>query len=92
MKDNKNIATAPIVTVKDWIITYLILMIPFVGLIMSIVWAIKANNPSKRNLFIAYWIITGIFIGVILVIYIILLFVYGSQINDVIAGSGQVHL
>lgn len=40
------------VTMKEWIITMLILMIPLVNIVMPFVWAFGGNtNPSKANFF-----------------------------------------
>ncbi|WP_010495241.1 hypothetical protein [Paenibacillus elgii] len=42
--------SAPILTVKDWLITMLIMIIPLVNLIMLFVWAFGGGeNPSKAN-------------------------------------------
>ncbi|WP_028549674.1 hypothetical protein [Paenibacillus sp. UNC451MF] len=41
---------APILTVKDWMLTMLLLAIPVVNLIMLFVWAFGGGaNPSKAN-------------------------------------------
>lgn len=56
-------------TVKDWIITMIIMSIPLVNLVMVFVWAFsKTTNPSKSNYFKA----TLIFIAVILVFYFVI--------------------
>lgn len=50
-------------SVKDWLITFLIMLIPFVNLVMIFVWAFGSNvNLSKKNFFKAYLIILAIFI------------------------------
>jgi len=42
--------TAPVLTLKDWLITYLISAIPIAGFVMLFVWAFGANeNPNKSN-------------------------------------------
>ena len=41
---------APIVSVKEWLITNLILMIPLVNIVMTLVWAFSSNtSPNKAN-------------------------------------------
>jgi uncharacterized membrane protein YdbT with pleckstrin-like domain len=41
---------APVMTVKDWMITILICAIPVVGIVMLFVWAFSSgNNPNKSN-------------------------------------------
>ena len=43
---------APIVSVKEWLITNLILMIPMVNLVMIFVWAFNSYTyPNKSNYF-----------------------------------------
>ncbi|MCP1308948.1 hypothetical protein [Paenibacillus tyrfis] len=69
--------SAPIITVKDWLVTLLILIIPVVNLIMLFVWAFGGGaNPSKSNYakaaliwmvigFVLYLIVGVLFIGLI---------------------------
>ncbi|HBH13455.1 MAG TPA: hypothetical protein DDX29_10140 [Clostridiales bacterium] len=53
------------VSMKEWLITLLILMIPIVNLIMPFVWAFGGgSNPSKSNFFKAQIIV--ILIGIVL--------------------------
>lgn len=43
-------ATAPVMSVKDWIIASIIVAIPVVGFIMLFVWAFgDGTNPNKAN-------------------------------------------
>lgn len=68
---------APVMTVKDWLIMFLISMIPLVGIVMVFVWAFGANeNPNKKNYARASLIFTAIF----LVLYIILLVMFFGAI------------
>jgi len=47
---NTDIQQDGVVTVGEWIITYLILAIPIAGLVMLFVWAFSGNEkPSKEN-------------------------------------------
>ena len=40
------------VTMSDWLITLLILMVPIVNIVMPFVWAFgESTNPSKANFF-----------------------------------------
>lgn len=59
-------------TLKDWIITLILLFIPIVGLVMLIIWAMDKEDP--RNTFSkAYLIVSvGIF-AVIIAIYILII-------------------
>ncbi|HAH52026.1 MAG TPA: hypothetical protein DF712_24190 [Balneola sp.] len=46
--DNRE--TAPVMSMKDWLITLLITCIPMVGFIMLFVWGFSDTaNPNKRN-------------------------------------------
>lgn len=48
-------------TVGDWIVTFLILMIPLVGIVMPFVWAFSSDTqPSKKTFFQAQLIIAAI--------------------------------
>ncbi|MGE5474306.1 MAG: hypothetical protein ACM3UU_08815 [Ignavibacteriales bacterium] len=70
-------------SLKDWIITFLILLIPFVNLIMPFVWAFGSNvNVSKKNYFRAMLI----FMAVFLVLYFIL---FAAVFSAMISQMGQ---
>jgi uncharacterized membrane protein len=58
-------------TVKDWLITHLITMIPLVGFIMIFVWAFSSTeNVNKTN-----WAKANlIFVGIIMAIYLVIIF------------------
>lgn len=48
--ENQTQTQAPVLSVKDWMITILITAIPLAGIIMLFVWAFGSNeNPSKSN-------------------------------------------
>lgn len=54
---------APVVSVKEWLLTNLILMIPLVNLMMIFVWAFGPNtNPNKANYFKAALILFVIYL------------------------------
>lgn len=56
-------------TLKDWILTLVLLFIPIVGLVMLIIWATDKQDP--RNTFSkAYLIVSGGIFALILVMYI----------------------
>lgn len=66
------------VSIKDWIITMLLMIIPFVGIIMLIVWAASSStNPSKKNFAIA----TLIFWGAFTLLYIIIVVIAFSNMG-----------
>lgn len=66
---------APVMSVTDWIVTYLISAIPLVGLVMLFVWAFSSTeNPNKSN-----WAKSALILGAIVAaIYLVfVLFVLG---------------
>lgn len=43
---------APVVTIKEWAITMLLLCIPIANIVLPFVWAFGSDvNPSKKNYF-----------------------------------------
>lgn len=63
-----------IMSVKDWIITLIILSIPLVNIVMMFVWAFGSSAPrTKSNFCKAYLILLAIFF----VLYIVLVVVLG---------------
>ncbi|MFB6363491.1 hypothetical protein ACFCP7_05425 [Paenibacillus elgii] len=68
---NNQPQSAPILTVKDWLITMLIMIIPLVNLIMLFVWAFGGGeNPSKSNYAKAtlIWMAIGVALSVVFTI------------------------
>lgn len=64
---------SPVMTTKDWVITWIIFLIPIVGFIASIVWAIDGKNPNRTNFFRAYWIVSIAAIIIFAILYGIIL-------------------
>jgi purine-cytosine permease-like protein len=69
--------TAPVMSVKDWLVTSLIMIIPLVGFIMLFVWAFgDGTNPNKAN-----WAKASLLMSVIAIGFSILIFaVVGAAI------------
>lgn len=45
-----NRGNAPVISLGEWIITFIVLAIPIVNIIMLFVWAFSSGtNPSKQN-------------------------------------------
>ncbi|MCP3774091.1 hypothetical protein NLX71_12335 [Paenibacillus sp. MZ04-78.2] len=68
---NNQPQSAPILTVKDWLITMLIMIIPLVNLIMLFVWAFGGGeNPSKSNYAKAtlIWMVIGVALSIVFMI------------------------
>ncbi|HBQ58878.1 MAG TPA: hypothetical protein DD671_04445 [Balneolaceae bacterium] len=42
--------TAPVLSLKDWVISLIISVIPLIGIVMLLIWAFSDNiNPNKKN-------------------------------------------
>jgi len=61
--------TAPIMTVGNWVVTMLLMMIPLVNIILLIVWAASSTeNPNRKN-----WAISQlIFAAIAIVLWIVM--------------------
>lgn len=46
-----NVKTSSVMSVKDWIITFLIMCIPIVNIVMLFIWALSddSTNENKKN-------------------------------------------
>ena len=76
---NPNSGLEEPMSVGDWIITWLILMIPCLGIVMMFVWAFSSTEKkSKSNFFKAYLI----FMGIGLVFYLIFLAIFGATMGS----------
>jgi len=74
MEEFENIDQRPM-SVKDWLITLLIMAIPLVGIIMLFVYAFSENgNENRKNWAKAYLIFMAIIIGIVL----LCMLVFGS--------------
>ena len=63
-----------VMSVKEWLITLLILCVPLVNIIMMFVWGFgSSTKPTKANFCKAYLILTAI----VIVLYVLLLMVVG---------------
>ncbi|MDU0202883.1 MULTISPECIES: hypothetical protein [Paenibacillus] len=65
---------APVLSVKDWMITILLMAIPIVNIVLLFVWAFSKNeNPSKSNYAKAslIWAAIGL---VLYLIFVVILF------------------
>ena len=67
-----------VVSVGDWIITFIIMMIPFVNIIMLFVWAFGSNTSESK----ANWAKAGLLFYLIMIILVICF--YGSIIAIVL--------
>lgn len=61
------------VSMKEWALTFLILMIPFVNIVMLFVWAFSSTEKkSKSNFFKVQLIFTGIILALYLLVVAII--------------------
>ena len=85
---NPNSGLEKPMSVGDWIITMLIIMIPCLGIVMMFVWAFSSSeNKTKSNFFKAQLI----FMGVILIFYLITFAIFGASLLTMFSQSGYGH-
>jgi uncharacterized membrane protein YqjE len=62
-------------TLKDWILTLILLFIPIVGLVMLIIWATDKQDP--RNIFAkAYLIVSAGMLAIVFIFYVFFIFLF----------------
>lgn len=91
--ENLDNANAPIMSVKEWLITYLIMIIPVVNIVFLFIWAFGNNgeNPNKVSWAKASLIWTAIVVGLYVVVFLIIIFAFigsMSELGDVLGDSG----
>ncbi|MDD9266728.1 hypothetical protein ACFPES_06740 [Paenibacillus sp. GCM10023248] len=71
---------APVLSVKDWMITILLLAIPIVNIVLLFVWAFsKSENPTKSN----YAKASLIWAAIGLVIYLVfVVIIFGTMMSS----------
>lgn len=68
-----NLYDSSVMSTKDWVITWLIMLIPCVGLVMAFVWAFSGSgNLNRRNYCRAYLIIAAIGIALYLLLWLVM--------------------
>ena len=77
---------APVMSVKDWLITLLVMLIPCVNIIMMFVWAFsKTENPNKSNYFKAYLIYYAISVVIGVVISLAYIAIFASAFSGMLS-------
>jgi len=71
---------APVMTMKDWMIILLIMLIPLVNIIMMFVWAFGEGNPNRQNHFKASLLFAAILLGLYLVFGVLIVGVLMSAL------------
>lgn len=71
--ENNNVKSAPILSLRQWVVSIIISFIPFIGIIMLFVWAFSDSNinENKKN-----WAKALLVIQLIGIILIVLLYVF----------------
>lgn len=73
--------TAPVLSLKEWVISLIISVIPLIGIVMLLIWAFSDNiNPNKKNW--ARGMLIMYVIGIALYFLFILLFM-GAMMSGV---------
>jgi len=74
-KDSHNEELAPIMSLKDWVISIIITCIPVIGFVMLIIWAFASENinKNKKNWAKGFLIVQviGIILAIIFYVFII---------------------
>jgi len=74
---------APVMTVKDWILTFIVSAIPLVNIIMLFVWAFgDTANPNKKNYAKASLILAAVFIVLYALIFFLFVFILGQSFSN----------
>ena len=72
----------PEMSVKDWIITFLIMMVPCVNIVMIFVWAFSNTNKTRANFFKAYLIIMAVMMVLSLILSVALGSVFAVLMDE----------
>ena len=66
------------VSVGEWMVTYLLMLLPLVNIIMLFVWAFGDSKPSKSNWAKANLIWMAIMVGLWLLIMLLMLVLFNA--------------
>jgi hypothetical protein len=67
-----NPPAAPVISVKEWMLMMLIMVIPIVNIVMMFVWAFSEGNPTKQNYFKASLLWAAIVFVLYFLVFVIL--------------------
>lgn len=79
---NNNEELSQVVTVKEWLISLLIMLIPIVNIVMTFVWAFGDGNKSKSNFFKASLIFAVISIALSIVFSGLFISLFASMFEN----------
>lgn len=63
---------SPVISVKEWLLTALLMLIPIVNIVMIFVFAFGEGNPTKKNYFKASLIMAAIILGLYLLVFVLI--------------------
>ncbi|MBD5543540.1 MAG: hypothetical protein HDR01_04655 [Lachnospiraceae bacterium] len=70
----------------EWLITYLILLVPCVNIVMMFVWAFSKNEKKSKSNFFKVQLIV---VGVMVVLYFAFILIFGAAMLAGIQGTGS---
>ena len=72
-----------VMSTSDWLVTFLVLMIPCVNIIMLFIWGFSGTgNLNRRNAARAYLILYAIIFALVIIFYVVLfLFIWGAIVR-----------
>jgi membrane protein DedA with SNARE-associated domain len=72
--ENSSVKSAPVMSLKEWIIANIITYIPFVGLVILFVWVFSHSsvNENKKNWAKSLLLIQLIIITLVILFYVLL--------------------
>jgi uncharacterized membrane protein YvbJ len=76
-------ATDEVITTLGWIGTFLVLIIPIVGLVLYFVWAFGSGNLNRRNYCRASLIMMAISIGLGIIFSVVIALAYQSIFSSI---------
>ena len=77
--DNQNLEEP--VSLGEWLVSLLLLMIPCANIVLMFVWAFGKGKESKRNFFKAYLIYYAITIVLVLILWVVMFAIIGSAVG-----------
>ena len=78
--NNYNQSLEEPMSLGEWLVCLLVMLIPCVNIIMMFVWAFADGKKSKQNFFRARLIM----VGIVIVLYIILMVIFGASMMSMI--------
>jgi len=73
-----------VMTVKQWLLTMLVMIIPIVNIVMLFVWAFSSTgNANRKN-----WAVASlVWVAIVIVLYILLIIVFGALFASAVSSG-----